>query len=129
MGQCSLTDQEGGCDVFTSKSSDEGSYLTKESCTEKDRLMWENELNMGCNSTVPDSKYWAQPLTVSHPCFNQITKDVTRTFPELPYFGSKSNIQRFEKILRKVALYFPHVGYTQGLNFSAGFLMISGCDD
>lgn len=81
MGQCSLTDQEGGCDVFSAKSTDEGSYLTKENCTEKDREMWENELNIGINSSIPDSKFWTEPFTVTHPCFPQITKDVTRTFP------------------------------------------------
>lgn len=42
MGQCSLTDHEGGCDVFSAKSSDDGSFLSKETCTEKDRLLWEH---------------------------------------------------------------------------------------
>ena len=68
-------------------------------------------------------------MTKKHPCFNQITKDVTRTYPELPFFGNIHNIERFEKILKKVALYFPEMGYTQGLNFAVGFLMLSGFED
>jgi hypothetical protein len=28
-----------------------------------------------------------------------------------------------------VALYFPQMGYTQGLNFVAGFLLLSGCEE
>ncbi len=54
---------------------------------------------------------------------------MTRTYPELPLFGSKHNLDKFEKILRKFALYFPKLGYTQGLNFLAGFLMVSGCEE
>lgn len=73
--------------------------------------------------------FWQAPFNKTHPCFNQITKDVTRTFPEVNYFGNKPNILRLQKILKKIALYFPHMGYTQGLNFAVGFLMISGCED
>ena len=32
-------------------------------------------------------------------------------------------------MLKKVALYFPQVGYTQGMNFAVGFLMVSGCEE
>lgn len=28
-----------------------------------------------------------------------------------------------------MALYFPHMGYTQGLNFVGGFLLLSGCEE
>ena len=42
MGQCSLTDQEGGCgDIFsTSKGSDDGSLLDQQTITQKDRQLW-----------------------------------------------------------------------------------------
>jgi hypothetical protein len=35
----------------------------------------------------------------------------------------------FRRLLRRVALYFPHLGYTQGVNFIAGFLMITGYNE
>lgn len=91
--------------------------------------MWDTELNISNNNKLPDDKFWQQEITINHPCFPQITKDVNRTFPDLPYFGKKSNVGRFERILKKLALFFPHVGYTQGLNFTCGFLLISGCED
>jgi hypothetical protein len=38
-------------------------------------------------------------------------------------------MERFEALLKKFALYFPKVGYTQGLNFLAGYILIAGFDD
>ena len=64
-----------------------------------------------------------------HPSFTQISKDVNRTFPEISYFGVKTNIERFNKILKKISLFFPIIGYTQGLNLVTGYLMLSGFED
>lgn len=47
----------------------------------------------------------------------------------MSYFGLKHNLERFNKILRKLAVHFPAIGYTQGLNLLTGYLMISGFED
>jgi len=38
-------------------------------------------------------------------------------------------VARFELLLKKFAIYFPKIGYTQGLNFVAGYLLMCGFDD
>lgn len=32
----------------------------------------------------------------------------------------------FEAALKKLAVYFPRTGYTQGMNFVVGFFLLSG---
>ena len=56
-----------------------------------------------------------------HECFPQIEKDLNRTFDF--QFNTK---QVFEKILKKIANHFPAMGYTQGVNFVVGYLLILG---
>lgn len=61
-----------------------------------------------------------------HPVFQQIAKDIDRTYPGHPFFNSPENKKSFERVLKAFAFEFPKIGYTQGLNFLAGFLLISG---
>lgn len=35
----------------------------------------------------------------------------------------------FGNVLRKLAVYFPKTGYTQGMNFLAGFFLLSGLNE
>jgi hypothetical protein len=37
--------------------------------------------------------------------------------------------ERFINVLKKFSLYFPKTGYTQGLNFAAGYFLISGASE
>ena len=68
---------------------------------------------------------------LSSPHEHQIKKDMNRTFPLEPYFASKKckNIGETHlfNTLKAVSLYFPNIGYVQGMNFIMGFLlMLSG---
>lgn len=61
-----------------------------------------------------------------HSCVSQILLDIKRTFP-----GKLSNeqCQLLTGVLTKLAAYFPHVGYTQGMNYLVGFLLLCGYED
>lgn len=61
-----------------------------------------------------------QPL-VAHACFAQIEKDLDRTF-QLPAHQREA----FARILRRISNHFPAMGYTQGINFIVGYLLIIG---
>ena len=61
---------------------------------------------------------------LQHPCFSQIEKDLLRTFPGEKFFQSQDGILIFQRLLKRLALYFPTVGYTQGINFIVGYLLV-----
>ena len=69
--------------------------------------------------------------SVPSDCDRQIRKDLHRTFPYQRYFSSKkyNNIgqEQLFNVLKAISLYFPSIGYTQGMNFIVGvFLLVSG---
>ena len=78
---------------------------------------------------TPERNFWDKNKHLQHPCFGQIKKDIPRTFPDQKFFADPFNLSRFELILKKFAIYFPKVGYTQGLNFLAGYLLLAGFSD
>ena len=59
------------------------------------------------------------------PFENDIDKDVDRTFPKLPLFASRGGVGQIQlkRLLRTFVLYYPKVGYTQGMNFVAATLL------
>lgn len=68
---------------------------------------------------------------LSTPHENQIKKDIPRTFPHEPYFASEKynhiGQEQLFNTLKALSLYFPNVGYVQGMNFIMGFfLMLNG---
>ena len=90
---------------------------------------WKQLLN---TQTISNNR-WNQLLehqneTVSH----IVNADVPRTFPTNPFFQKKSGeVDIGRELLYKVCFaignYFTTVGYTQGLNFIAGYLLqVSG---
>ena len=56
-----------------------------------------------------------------HSCFSQIEKDLDRTFV-LPVLQRTT----FSNILKRISNHFPVTGYTQGINFIVGYLLIIG---
>lgn len=57
-----------------------------------------------------------------------IRKDVSRTFPEEIFFAVSSygfigQTQLFN-VLKAISLYFPNIGYCQGMNFVVGFILL-----
>lgn len=54
--------------------------------------------------------------------FSQISLDINRTYPQIKSLDRKS----LENVLRNIATHFVGVGYTQGMNFYAGFLLQCG---
>lgn len=66
-----------------------------------------------------------------NPSQNDILKDISRTFPDQPYFKNDEfgewGQEQLKNILEAYSVYRPDVGYCQSMNFLAGFiLMISG---
>ena len=54
-----------------------------------------------------------------------MVKDLHRTYPNLLYFQDKNIGQKsLLRLLKAISLYFPAVGYTQGMNFLAGLLLL-----
>lgn len=91
-----------------------------------ERQIWLDNLQ---DPNQPDDNFFAACTQTTHSCFIQIKKDIVRSFPNSQFFYNKSNLQRFENLLKKFAIYFPKVGYTQGINFLAGYILIAGFDD
>ena len=60
-------------------------------------------------------------LAHHHSCFEQIEKDLNRTFDFQMHTKAL-----FEKVLKRIANHFPVMGYTQGVNFVVGYLLILG---
>ena len=48
--------------------------------------------------------------------------DISRTFPQ----NKNINRTHLELVLKNLTLYFNGVGYTQGMNFVVGFLLLCG---
>lgn len=66
-----------------------------------------------------------------NPCFNDISKDMSRTFPDELYFKNDAygsyGQAKLTNILQAYSIVREDVGYCQSMNFLAGFLlMISG---
>ena len=62
------------------------------------------------------------------PALSTIRRDLDRSFPSEAYFDlaqyGLAGQQALERILAKFAFKYPHVGYCQGMNFIAGFLLL-----
>mmetsp|Transcript_21047 Transcript_21047/g.58667 ORF Transcript_21047/g.58667 Transcript_21047/m.58667 type:complete len:1065 (-) Transcript_21047:16-3210(-) len=56
-----------------------------------------------------------------------IVKDLDRTFPSREDFGDERKAQ-LSSILKAFACMFPQVGYCQGMNFVAGFILLHAPD-
>eukprot|EP01113_Clastostelium_recurvatum_P036096 TRINITY_DN5101_c0_g1_i4.p1 TRINITY_DN5101_c0_g1~~TRINITY_DN5101_c0_g1_i4.p1 ORF type:complete len:665 (+),score=142.60 TRINITY_DN5101_c0_g1_i4:257-2251(+) len=54
----------------------------------------------------------------------QIEKDITRTFPGHPFFQSSQGMDALQRVLLAYSWYHPVIGYCQGMNFLAGFLLL-----
>lgn len=58
-----------------------------------------------------------------------IKKDVIRTFSKRAFFQNHQEFgcQKLTEVCKGLALFFPEIGYVQGMNFLAGFfLLLSG---
>lgn len=55
---------------------------------------------------------------------NQIEKDIRRTFLHLDYFKNDINLGNLRKLLNLIANSNKELGYVQGMNFIAAFLLI-----
>jgi hypothetical protein len=91
--------------------------------------LWKNRLEL-------DQYYHADLFekmkhNLTSPYENDIKKDIHRTFPEEAYFSSEVfnyiGQEQLYRVLKAIAIYFPNVGYCQGMNFIVAFLlMING---
>lgn len=64
-------------------------------------------------------KQWPDPKVV-----DSIDKDIDRTFPGNEDFDEQQR-QNLAMLLRAHASFFPKVGYCQGMNFVAGFILLN----
>jgi TBC1 domain family member 6 len=53
-----------------------------------------------------------------------LDKDVDRTFPGHPVFDSRAGLASLRRLLAAFAVHNPDLGYCQGLNFLAGYLLL-----
>ena len=61
----------------------------------------------------------------------QILRDVTRTFPTVQMYAKKDGIgqQRLRRVLNAYSIHQPQVGYVQGMNFIAGYMLMHACEE
>ena len=62
----------------------------------KEELEWKYQLRL---RNIPLPNYENRPLTIAHPSFDQIRKDIDRTFPEEPFFAEEKNRETFKNLL------------------------------
>ncbi|KAK6590040.1 hypothetical protein RS030_192891 [Cryptosporidium xiaoi] len=55
--------------------------------------------------------------------YDEIIRDVSRTFPKLRDFQKKENQTKMLRTLFKISYAFPEVGYCQGMNYLVGILL------
>lgn len=71
-----------------------------------------------------------EPLDASinkkHKCVEQIGLDIKRTF--IGKFQEKE-LGVLSRVLIKLASFIPQVGYTQGMNYVAGFFILLGFEE
>eukprot|EP01125_Pyxidicula_operculata_P021423 TRINITY_DN8245_c0_g1_i1.p1 TRINITY_DN8245_c0_g1~~TRINITY_DN8245_c0_g1_i1.p1 ORF type:complete len:833 (-),score=150.50 TRINITY_DN8245_c0_g1_i1:72-2570(-) len=53
-----------------------------------------------------------------------IKRDINRTFPEHPVFKSQEGQKALYNVLYAFSIKYPTIGYTQGMNFVAGYLLL-----
>eukprot|EP01062_Namystynia_karyoxenos_P005476 TRINITY_DN11911_c0_g1_i1.p1 TRINITY_DN11911_c0_g1~~TRINITY_DN11911_c0_g1_i1.p1 ORF type:complete len:496 (+),score=217.44 TRINITY_DN11911_c0_g1_i1:112-1488(+) len=75
-----------------------------------------------------NSGYYESLLALEHRyqynVLRQIRMDMTRTFPNNAFFLALNGLERLERILVAYAVRNPDVGYCQGMNYIAGFLLV-----
>eukprot|EP01125_Pyxidicula_operculata_P017926 TRINITY_DN6336_c0_g1_i1.p1 TRINITY_DN6336_c0_g1~~TRINITY_DN6336_c0_g1_i1.p1 ORF type:complete len:565 (+),score=121.48 TRINITY_DN6336_c0_g1_i1:433-2127(+) len=54
----------------------------------------------------------------------QIDKDLPRTFPKHPVFCTKDGRASLRRILQAFSVKHPNIGYTQAMNFIAGYMLL-----
>ena len=65
----------------------------------------------------------------NHAAFDAIERDVARTFGGTGMFDSQDARDRLRRVLAACAMRDPAVGYVQGLNFMAAFILMHVPDD
>ena len=63
------------------------------------------------------------PGYIPSPYENQINLDITRTFPEDPFFKIEKNLNKLRRILLAYSRRNLSIGYCQGFNFIVGKLL------
>jgi len=58
------------------------------------------------------------------PYEKQIKKDIRRTFTDQKFFESEENIEKLNELLIVFSLHNLDIGYCQGMNYLAGFLLM-----
>lgn len=86
-------------------------------------MEWHKQLGITDDSKIIK---FAFPPSLIHSSFKQIEKDIERTFPDAEFFKEEEKKVQFSDLLKKFAVYFPKIGYTQGLNFLVGYILMSG---
>jgi hypothetical protein len=88
---------------------------------QRDELLQYWNVVMGLDSVPLESQYDRLSVTL-YSKRHEITKDVTRTFPE--FYHSESRKQILHEVLQALGNAFPVIGYVQGLNSIVGGLMM-----
>jgi hypothetical protein len=87
--------------------------------------IWKNNLNLN-KYYVPG--LYGRLIRQSSSWENDIQKDIPRTFPEEAYFSSEQynhfGQEQLGRVLKAISLYFPNIGYCQGMSFLVGFLLL-----
>ena len=65
-----------------------------------------------------------EPTARDRVAFDAIERDVARTFGGIGKFDSQRARDRLRRVLGAYAMHDPEVGYTQGMNFLAGFALL-----
>lgn len=88
-------------------------------------LVWRKLFLISFNNQIPEASllvYRNFQHSYNSETSEQISKDLTRTFPTIKFFQKDENIQELETVLNVYANYDVELGYCQGLLFLVGTL-------
>ncbi|KAI8984727.1 rab-GTPase-TBC domain-containing protein [Mycotypha africana] len=87
------------------------------------------------NTTKTDNelvvKEYIHLLNQTSPCEKLIRRDLSRTFPHIPFFKDKEGEgqEMLFNVMKAYSLFDTHVGYCQGLHFVVGVLLLHMPDE
>eukprot|EP01065_Artemidia_motanka_P036128 TRINITY_DN44028_c0_g1_i1.p1 TRINITY_DN44028_c0_g1~~TRINITY_DN44028_c0_g1_i1.p1 ORF type:complete len:429 (+),score=144.15 TRINITY_DN44028_c0_g1_i1:54-1340(+) len=103
-------------------------YLDRHKYVHPTRVQRWQEL-LGASELLSENAGYYEALVASEDRYQynvlrQIRMDMSRTFPGNSFFTALNGVERLERILVAYSVRNPEVGYCQGMNYIAGFLLV-----
>jgi Rab-GTPase-TBC domain len=105
-------------------------HLLASGLSTKERIIYWRKVTSIYKSKISHPNYYHKIVESLNEDKYRIAFDVTRTFPDMDYFAkNKEGYHKMLNVLRALCEDNRKVGYTQGMNFIAGLILITHGDE